>query len=238
VRIDNYVIDSPEDWRLELTAATQRLLGSTITLGDADWQVLTALPGWSRAHVATHLANQADALAAMADQIASTHAPVTWRTTQADADLNTGARRGALELQEALDQSSARLMQALDSLDDQAWATTVRTSQGALPALALVVARVNEVTIHYIDLGLGFDFADIKPASTKTLLQWNLFRVTPRFSQVRLKIVTDEGFSAVVGKGPTVTVRGTQTNVLGWLTGRRDSSAVLGAEELDLAGAL
>ena len=238
VRIDNYVIDSPDDWRLELTAATQRLLGDTITLGDADWQVLTSLPGWTRAHVATHLAFQAEALAAMANQLRVPDAVVAWRTSQSDTDLHVGARRGALQLLEALDVSSATLMRALDALDDEAWARTVTTSQGVLPAVSLVVARLNEVVLHHIDLRLSLDFGDVDPRLARILLQWNLFRCTPRFTQVRLRVITDEGYSATIGKGPTTTVRGAESAVLAWLTGRRDASAVLGAEDLDLNGPL
>ena len=238
MRVDNHTIDSPDDRRLELTAASQRLLGDTITLGDNDWQVLSALPGWSRAHVATHLAMQAEALAAMARDIATTHQPVTWRTLHSDTDLHRGAHRGALELQEALDESCASLMAAFDQMDPAAWATTLRTSQGDLPASALVMARLNEVVLHHADLRLGFDLADLDAGLTRALLQWNLFRTTPRFSQVQLKVITDQGFTAIVGQGPLVTVRGSETGLLGWITGRKDSSAVLGAEDLDLAGPL
>ena len=238
MRIDNHIIDSPDERRQELTAATQRLLGDTITLGDSDWQVLTTLPGWSRAHLATHLARQAQALTEMAQQIVRTGQPVTWRTLHTDIDLNSGSRRGALELQEALDQSSAALMNAFDQMNEAAWATTLRTSQGSLPASTLIVDRLNEVVIHHADLGLSFELSDTEPGLTRMLLEWNLFRATPRFTQVKLKVVSDQGYCAVVGKGPLVTVRGSETSLLGWITGRKDSSVVLGAEELDLAGPL
>ena len=219
-----------------MTAATQRLLGDTIALADIDWQAATLLPGWSRAHVATHLAHHMEALAAMATQIAQTRAPVTWQVEQSDAELNTGARRPALALQETLDQCSAAVAAAFDLMDADAWAITVQTSQGDVPASVLVLDCLNETVIHHIDLRLGFDFADIDPTLTRSLLQWNLFRASPRFAQVRLDVTTDEGLHVTVGKGPAVTVRGNETNILGWLTGRKDPSAVLGAEELDLSG--
>ena len=236
MRIGITTIDSPDDWRLELTAVTQRLLGDTITLSDDDWHDVTGLPGWSRAHVATHLAYQGEALTDMALEIERTHKQITWRGTQTDEDLNAGALRGALELQEHLDRSSAGLMRAFEQMDDRAWTTTVRTSQGAIPASALMLDRLNEVVIHHIDLDLGFDFADIEPNLLRILLQWNLFRAAPRFSQFKLTVTTDEGFSAVLGRGTKVTLRGSEANLVGWLTGRKDSSAVLGAEGLDLSG--
>jgi len=127
-------------------------------------------------------------------------------------------------------------MVAFDQMDDAAWATTLRTSQGPIPASALMLDRLNEVVVHHIDLGLGFDFTDIEPTLLRILLQWNLFRAAPRFAQIKLTITTDEGFSAVVGRGTKVTLRGSEANIVGWLTGRKDSSTVLGADDLDLAG--
>ena len=45
-----------------VTTATQRLLGDTISVSDADWNAPSRLPEWTRGHVATHLARQADGL--------------------------------------------------------------------------------------------------------------------------------------------------------------------------------
>lgn len=230
------MIESLDDWRRELTAATQRLLGDTITLGDSDWQVLTNLPGWTRAHVATHLALQALAITEMAQQIVRANQVVTWRTLHTDADLHKGSCRSALQLQEALDQSCASLMNAFDQVDTKAWATTIRTSQRALPAATLLVDRLNEVVIHHSDLQLSSDLSDIESNLCRTLLDWNLFRATPRFSKVQLKVISNQGYSTVIGKGTSVTVHGSEANLLGWITGRRDCSAIQGAEELDLAG--
>ena len=172
----------------------------------------------------------------MALELQRTHKQITWRGTETDEELNTGALRGALELQEHLDRSSAGLMRAFEQMDDQAWTTSVRTSQGSIPASALMLDRLNEVVIHHIDLDLGFDFADIEPDLLRILLQWNLFRTAPRFAGFKLTVTTDEGFSAVLGRGTKVTLRGSEANLVGWLTGRKDSSVVLGAEGLDLSG--
>ena len=236
MRIGKTTIAAPDDWRLELTAVTQRLLGDTITLSDDDWQVVTRLPGWSRAHVATHLAHHAEILTDMALEIGRTHKQITWRGNQSDEDLNSGALRGALDLQEHLDRSSAGLMGAFDQMDSHAWTTTLRTSQGSIPASTLMLDRLNEVVVHHIDLDLGFDFTDIAPDLVRILLQWNLFRAAPRFAGLKLTVTSDEGFSTSLGRGTKVTLRGSEANLVGWLTGRKDSSVVLGAEDLDLSG--
>jgi len=236
VRIGPFTIDSPGDWRLELTAATQRLLGDTIALTNEDWRADSLLAGWTRAHIASHLAFQAQALAKMAHQLRETQEPVAWKSMQPDAVLNLGAQRNALALQEDLDQSSADLMNAFDLLDESHWKNQVQTSQGTLPSQSLLLDRLNEIIVHHVDLVLGFEFTDVQPAVTRALLQWNLFRAMPRFTQIRLRINSDEGFSVAVGAGTKVTVRGSEAQLLAWLTGRKDSSGITGADDLDLGG--
>ncbi|MDR2974399.1 MAG: maleylpyruvate isomerase family mycothiol-dependent enzyme [Propionibacteriaceae bacterium] len=236
MRVGNLIIDSPGDWRLEVTTATQRLLGDTIALSDRDWLAPTALPGWSRAHVATHLALHAKALGGMAGRIQATHEPLEWHTSHSDSDLNAGARRPALAIQEDLDQSSTTLMAVLDAMDDTAWETPVHTSQGDLNASFFIPDWLNQLIIHHIDLRLDYDFGGIDPTLVRTLLRWNLFRTAPRFAHVQLHIVSDEGLDLTVGQGRLATIRGNETSILAWITGRRDSSAILGAEGLELAG--
>ena len=45
-----------------VTTATQQLLGDTISVTDEDWRAQSRLPEWSRGHVATNLARQADGI--------------------------------------------------------------------------------------------------------------------------------------------------------------------------------
>lgn len=40
---------------------TARLLGDTISVSDEGWRAASRLPRWSRGHVATHVARNADA---------------------------------------------------------------------------------------------------------------------------------------------------------------------------------
>jgi maleylpyruvate isomerase len=233
---DGYVIDSPTDWRAQVATATQRLLDATRALSDADWQVIISLPGWTRAHLAAHLAHHGRALAEMAQQLVRTGQSVDWHAQHSEAELNAGARRPADQLQAGLEQSATALGQAFDQLDDAAWAIPLRTALGPLPATGLLVDRLNEVVLHHIDLELGLDFADLDPQLTRALLQWNLFRTASRFARVQLRVVSDEGFTATVGQGTVVTVRGAEADILGWLTGRKDPAAVQGADDLDLGG--
>ena len=45
-----------------IATATQALLRHTLDLEGDDWRAPSLLPGWSRAHVASHISRNADAL--------------------------------------------------------------------------------------------------------------------------------------------------------------------------------
>ena len=49
-----------ETLRELIRAATQRLLGDTISVADDQWRAPSRLPDWTRGHVATHIARHAD----------------------------------------------------------------------------------------------------------------------------------------------------------------------------------
>ncbi|MDR0991092.1 MAG: hypothetical protein LBL92_07020, partial [Propionibacteriaceae bacterium] len=125
----------------------------------------------------------------------------------------------------------------LDQLSDDSWNTRLNTPLGPLPAAVLVLARLNEVALHHVDLDLGRKLSDLDPALTALLLTWNARRLSPRLRHYRLHLMADEGVDLTLGDGDwTAEVRGSQASLLGWITGRRDSTAVLGAEAIDLGG--
>ena len=90
--------------------ATQQLLGDTIMIEEDAWHEPSALPGWTRAHVATHLARSADAFSRLAE---SAHYGVGMPLYLSDrdrfTDIERGAERRALDLQIDLDTSAGRL---------------------------------------------------------------------------------------------------------------------------------
>lgn len=125
-----------------VNAATQRLLGDTISVSDEDWQAPSRLPGWSRGHVASHIARQADGMVRLTEWARSGKRQDMYASAeQREADINAGAGRTGLEYQIDLDTSAGRLDQAFDALDDAAWQrafelnllSTVRLFRGVLP---------------------------------------------------------------------------------------------------------
>lgn len=228
-------------------AATQRLLGDTIAVTEDAWREPSLLPRWSRGHVATHLARQADALCRL----------VSWAHTgvrqemygsaeQRTEEIEAGADRPGLDLQVDLDTSAGRLVEAFSSLDaaDPAdglgagWDVEVelRGGQRAVARL-LPVARLTEVVLHHIDLDIGFSVDDVDDETAEWLLEWSAYRLGARDEFPRLELRSDSGFGIALGSsGPPRAVTGSSPALLGWLTGRSGPDSVRGADGLVLPG--
>src|ERR1044072_8443012 len=94
------------------------------------------LPGWSRAHVVTHLARNADALVNLLTWARTgVEHPMYASRADRDADIEEGADRLAQVLREDLRAASDRFMFAATELPPQAWKATVAARmQGPIPA--------------------------------------------------------------------------------------------------------
>ena len=218
-----------------VNAATQRLLGDTISVTDEDWPAPSRLPGWSRGHVASHIARQADGMVRLAEWARSGQRQDMYASAeQRETDIAGGAGRSGLELQIDLDTSAGRLDQAFDGLDEAAWDTVVELRSGTkVPARLLPLARLLEVVVHHVDLDIGFAVHQIEPATAEWLLEWCAFRVRGREEFPKLDLTAESGFTISLGNaGEPTAVSGTSANLLGWVMGRVDDSAVHGGEGL------
>jgi maleylpyruvate isomerase len=218
-----------------VNAATQRLLGDTISVSDEDWQAPSRLPGWSRGHVATHIARQADGMVRLTEWARSGERQEMYASAeQRETDINAGAGRTGLEYQIDLDTSAGRLDQAFDGLDAATWDVVVELrSKTLVPARMLPLARLVEVVIHHVDLDIGYEVEQIETATAEWLLEWCAFRVREREEFPKLDLTADSGFTISLGNaGEPTAVSGTSANLLGWVMGRVDDSAVRGGEGL------
>ena len=150
-----------------VTVATQRLLGDTISVSDDDWRAPSRLPEWSRGHVASHIARQADAICRLASWARTGQRQDMYASPeQRSIEIEEGSGRSGLDLQIDLDTSAERLGEAWEPLDvDGAWDAIVEMRGGLqVPARLLPLARLLEVAIHHVDLDIGYEISDHRSA--------------------------------------------------------------------------
>lgn len=220
--------------------ATQALLGDTIAIPDQAWQEPSLLPGWTRAHVATHLARNADGLRRVVEGLLTGHPQHMYASPQErDEQLELGSRRGALDLQIDLDTSAGQLNQALNQLEVEpiAWRGEVELSAGRhVPLTGLPLARLAEVVLHHIDLDCGFGPGDVEPDIARWLLEWACANIADRADFPAMELQGDSGHRARLGRDDQqpVLVQGRDADLFCWLTGRGGPEALAGAEGLEL----
>jgi maleylpyruvate isomerase len=219
-------------------AATQQVLGATIAVTDAQWRAPSRLPGWSRAHVATHLARQADALVRLTEWARTGRRQEMYAShEERDHDIQHGSTRTGLELQIDLDTSAGRLTHAFDAVDEaDAWDVVIEFRGGLrTKARLLPLARLLEVSLHHVDLDIGYEVGDIDAQTAEWLLEWCSIRLRERDEFPKLQLRADSGFTLTVGSsGMARVVTGSSAQLLGWLTSRLPPSSVNGAERLQL----
>src|SRR5690606_41518642 len=89
---------------------TERLLGALGTLDDSDLRAPSRLPGWSRAHVVSHLHFNAEALRRLADWARTgVENPMYPSAQRRDAEIEEGAGLPPAELRALVRTSAAAL---------------------------------------------------------------------------------------------------------------------------------
>ena len=213
--------------------STQRLLGDTIAISDADWQRPSLLPGWTRAHVATHLAHNA---AAFSRAINGRRKGETVRMYPSEREridaLERGSERGALQLQIDLDTTAGEMALSLDEAEGLPPDTPIIVNSRKAIRLDLVpLARLNEVVLHHVDLGTGFRLDQLDGEIARLLLAWNSFWISGRADYPSIELESESGFTARLGgRGAPLHVNGPDNLLLGWLTGRMTADQFAAAQ--------
>jgi maleylpyruvate isomerase len=207
--------------RARVTAATVLLHATAERVSDQQAREPSLLPGWSRGHLLTHLARNADSLRNL----------LTWARTgvetpqysspgEREEGIERGAGRPAAELLADLAESAAALDEAAASLPAAAWSAQVGWGHAGWYTLW---RRLTEVEIHHVDLGLGYSPADWPVAfASYSLEQYAGDFIAARFPAVVLRS-SDAPVVVRIGPQedqPATTVTGPVRALLAWLTGR------------------
>src|SRR6266487_6753291 len=103
-------------------AATDRLLATAAALSDTQLREPSLLPGWSRAHVLTHIARNADGLANLLTWARTGIETPQYESFEArDAQIAQGAGLPTAEIIADLSRSSQEFIDQARELPDEAW---------------------------------------------------------------------------------------------------------------------
>lgn len=205
----------------QVSAATDRLLATVSELSPFELDRPTLLPGWSRAHLLSHVARNADATRALLLGVRSGQPAQMYASAAArEADIEFGSRRPGEVILADVTLSSQRFV-----IDAQATEPMLSGSfrligrDGSIeerPASLPVNRRLQEVEFHHVDLETAYTFNDTPPSLLDAMLRlviwdlsWQDFEVAER----------GEAGGNEWSVGP-VEIAGTPAALLTWLSGR------------------
>lgn len=215
--------------------ATDHLVEAASDLDEATVHSPSLLAGWTRAHVLTHLARNADGSVNLLRWARTgVEYPMYPSDTDRDADIEEGATRSWRVLVEDLEAARDRFLTAARAMPAEAWSAEVSTPAGeTIPAHAIVRARLLEVWAHLADLDTGFRLEDIPEPDAEILLeditQWLGGRqeVTPVTVTVEFSHRTRTWNLRGTISQPHH-VQGPPGETLSWLLGRTDGTELRG----------
>jgi maleylpyruvate isomerase len=143
--------------------AHARLYDTIRTLTDDAVRRPSLLPGWTVAHVLTHLARNADSVTRRVDAASrgETVEQYPGGRAQREGEIEAGAGRSAAELVDDVIAASGAVDAAFAALAGEVWDMPVRHGRGPQGHVSdLPFARWAEVDVHHVDLGLGYTVAD------------------------------------------------------------------------------
>lgn len=143
--------------------AQERLEAAIAGLTDSRVRLPSQLPGWTVAHLLTHVARNADSHVRRAEAAANDEVVEQYAGGLAGrlAEIDAGADRPADVLIADVRTSGAELLAAWEIVPDDAWSRpTVDAFGRERPLWRLVGRRWQELEVHVVDLGVGITYLD------------------------------------------------------------------------------
>lgn len=196
----------------------------------ADVRAPSLLPGWTRGHVLSHIARNADGITRTLNGALRGEIVARYPQGQAGrtADIEDGAGRTAPDLIADVRRSAVDLDRIFTAIaESDGWQLRAEDRTAA----TWVTSRWREVEIHRVDLDRNYGPQDWPPAFVSYLLPALAVRLARRTqASLRVEITAEGSVSAdVAGHAYTTAddvdgelVAGPDWAVLAWLTGRVD----------------
>lgn len=210
------------------TAGLGRLRGLLPGVDDAALREPSALPGWTRGHVLTHVEGVALALARQARYALRGRTIEVYDGGRAarDAAIAAGHARGAARLTAALGDALEEAEASWAAVGPDDWARPVAYREGTLRTAGLAWWR--ELEIHTVDARLGAGPGGWPPALCTHLLDFLATRVPGGVALTLTAPDTGGSWSYGPRGGTPVAVRGRLTDLAAWIAGRGTEAELAG----------
>ena len=144
-------------------AAVALLLDATPGLTDSQARGDSLLPGWSRGHVLTHIARNADAFAFAVDGAVRGEVLDMYPggDEQRTRDIEAGAGRPGDAMRADLVTTERRLSESWSRVEDGMWDREIRALAGKRTLAGSVHVRRREILVHLVDLDVGVHARDL-----------------------------------------------------------------------------
>jgi maleylpyruvate isomerase len=220
---------SIDDVLQDLSEATASLGTNISALTEAEARGASLLPGWTRGHVLSHLARNAEGGTRLLVWARTGVPSYEYRSVAARAaEVEAGAGRPATVLVADVGATAAAFAAAAAAMPPDAWQNLVTWTTGQQDQAGNVPpSRLAEVLIHRVDLDLGYRPGSWPAAFVRDMLPraaGRLNELAPAGLPGQLT-ATDTGRVFQIGRD-TGGVSGTEAELLAWLLGRSDGAVL------------
>jgi maleylpyruvate isomerase len=209
-----------------LADSAARLLVTVRALTDDDLHQASALPGWTRAHVLTHLAQAADSRTGLLRAARAGRVGRQYPSEQARADaIDAGARRPPAAIRADLHRAVQDSLTAIREHPRHLWdAPGIWLGPGRRPVRGVVTSLRRELEYHHVDLAVGYqpgNWPDDFAADELSLVA-DLMNRRADAPPMTLTCPT----ALHIDTSPPVDITGPPAALLAWLSGRSDGSGL------------
>jgi maleylpyruvate isomerase len=218
----------------DVEQATELLLRTAEALDDSAVAGPSLLPGWTRGHVLTHVARQADAITNLLTWARTGEETPAYPSAEARAaDIEAGAGRPLAEQIADIRATHERMADAAAAMTGEAWTFHIPTRNHIAAVLPWV--RLREVNVHHVDLDAGYTPENWSEAFALRLLREIVTGAKPDAPPMVLRPFGLE-HPLVIGQ-PTESspaIGGPTRALAAWLAGRGDGAELTLAPDGEL----
>jgi maleylpyruvate isomerase len=235
-------VPDPTETLARVVESTAHLIATAEQFDDAAVREPSLLPGWTRGHVLTHVARNADAVVRLMTWAETgVETPMYASPEARETEIEQGAGRGAQELVQDVRESSERFAQVAARLTGEHWGAQIAGRRGGPQAAGwLPWWRLEEMLVHHVDLGVHYSPAHWPQYFTEPELALIAGRFsnpafTPESPAFRVHAEDVDGadevdqiFGILADKDDEQVpiVRGPSAALVAWLIGRSDGDGL------------